>query len=489
MKRLLAFSVCVAILALTERALADGPLPANGGRIFTSDYAIDLSAGPVIAGPRALGLGGAYVAIAEGVDGDTQNPASPAVRAAWSQSQVGYDASFTLQFPGALKNTDYFNTGLARTDLRSSDPNDFALASATGNVQVGPWGGGLGLEIQRYGLLRKPDPVVGGEEQLWRAQFSTLRTFLARAVDDGQLVGGLGFAVTALDVTTRNEIFTRTGNVFTTRGVSLEGGLLWRPDNERFRVGLAIRAPVTTEVDGSGTESGGDRIVPDPGNNGIWLPKRVKRPWSADFGIALSLGERPFNVPWLDPIELMRRVDRYLERRERARDRRRREAEARGENVDAELRAQADEDALYRAEERARLDLLLRRRYQGLPRRYVLVSTALHADGDVANSVGVESFLQQRVNRSGENATLSPRLGVETEAIENWLKLRAGSYLEPSRFRDVGMRPHGTGGFDLKLFRWSLFGLLDEDAALEVSAAGDYAKNYFGWALAFGVWR
>jgi hypothetical protein len=483
----------VSVMALARMAHASGPLGPNDSPIRTSEYAIDLSAGPVIAGPRALALGGAYVAIAEGVDGDSQNPASPAVRAAWSDSHVDFDAALTLLFPSALRNTDFFNTGRPRTDLGFSGQNDFSVLSPMGNLQVGPWGMGLGLELQRYGILRQSSRALGGQDTLVRAQISTAKTFLARAVDDGQLVGGLGFSVTALDVTTDNEIVTRHGNVFTTRGVNLEGGLLWRPDNERFRVGFALRAPVTTEVASSGAALGEDTVLPAQGTPEIWLPNRVKRPWSADFGVAVSLGPRPFNVPFLDPVELMQRVDRYLERRALARDRRRRAAEAQGQaiadSVEEELRAEADDDARYRARERERLGELLRQRYRGLPRRYLLISYGLHADGNVSNSVGIESFLERKVNRSGEHVTLGLRLGAETEAIENWLKLRAGSYLEPSRFSGVGTRVHGTGGFDVKLFRWNLFGLLDDDASLDVSAAGDYTKNYFGWALAFGVWR
>jgi len=99
------------------------------------------------------------------------------------------------------------------------------------------------------------------------------------------------------------------------------------------------------------------------------------------------------------------------------------------------------------------------------------------------------SLKQQTVDRSGEEVTLSPRVGVETEPVERWLKVRSGTYWEPSRFREIDGRAHVTGGFDVRLFDWTLFGLLDEHAALEVSTAGDWARDYFGWALSVGVWR
>jgi len=200
-------------------------------------------------------------------------------------------------------------------------------------------------------------------------------------------VGGVGFHITALDVTTKNDIITRGGNVFTTRGVSFEGGILWRPSNLPLRLGMALRAPVVTEVDSRGRAVGGDILLDDPGAGGYYLPRRVKRPWSADLGAALQLGPRPLNVPWLDPVEVMRRVDRYLERREAERELRLRRAERLGPDQAAIVREQIDDEAeldeRYRDGQRQHLGRLLAERYENMPRRYLLLSVALRADGDV----------------------------------------------------------------------------------------------------------
>lgn len=461
MRRLAVFA---AALLAPSLARAAGPLGDNDELVTTSDYAIDLAAGPVLAGTRALGLGGAYVAIAEGVDGNLFNAASPAVRGAWSRSHVEGDFSLGLLFPASVSGSDFYNTGRGNTDLRRSDQRELTLFAPAVNLQVGPWGFGLGAELVRYGLMRRPSAEQGGEEELVRAQVSTVRAHLARAVDDGQLVAGMGFHVTALDVTTRDEIIQRNGNVFTTRGVSFEGGLLWRPSNWPFRTGMALRAPVTTEVDSRGRAVSGDIVLGDPSAGGYYLPRRVKRPWSAEVGVAVQLGPRPLNVPWLDPTQLAERVKGRLP----------------GDP------AREDE---YLEQQSKRLDRLLDQRYASLPRRYYLLSAALRVDGDVDNAVGVESFLQQRVDRSGEDVTLSPRLGVETEPAPDWLKVRAGSYWEPSRFRKIEGRAHMTGGFDVRLFDWTLFGLLDDDDSLQLSGAVDVARAYFGWAASIGVWR
>jgi hypothetical protein len=68
--------------------------------------------------------------------------------------------------------------------------------------------------------------------------------------------------------------------------------------------------------------------------------------------------------------------------------------------------------------------------------------------------------------------------------------LRAGTYLEPTRFRAGSDRWHGTGGLDVKLpFEWNVFGLFDDDTSFRVGGAVDGTVRYFGWNVSAGVWR
>ncbi len=492
--RVVACGVGIALSLATRAAFATGPLGDNGSRIRTSAYAIDLAAGPPVLGTRALGLGGAYVAIAEGTDGNLQNPAAPAVRSAHSKHHVDYDFGVTLTFPSTLSDADFFNTGRGPTDLRRSDQSEFLLLAPIGNIQVGAWGGGLGLEVQRYGLVRRQNPEVEGEEELVRAQISVLRTYLARSVNQGQIVAGMGLHITSFDVTTRDEIFTRSGNIFSSRGVNLEGGMLWRPNDRAYRAGFALRAPVLTEVDSRGRAIRGDVVFGDPDSSeAFFFPRSVKRPWSADVGAAIQLGDRPLNPAWIDPVERLKALDRWNRARQRQRRQRLSEAKRIGPDMAAAVQedlddeARADEKAMADAE--ARLYARITQRYNALSRRYVLLSFALHIDGRVQSSVGIESFLQQTVDRSGEHVTYSPRLGVEAEPIANWLKVRSGLYVEPSRFRGGDARPHGTFGFDAGLFEWNAFGLASHDTRWRFGAALDTARAYFAWGVSAGVWH
>lgn len=492
-----ALVVAIAAALDTAPAQASGPLGPNGAPIRTSNYAIDLTTGPVLAGTRVTGMGGAYVAIAEGIDGDVSTPAAPAVRTAWSMEHVDYDAGLGLLFPNALESGDFFNTGHGRTDLRRSNQSEFAFLAPGLDLQIGPWGVGVGAQLSRYGLSRTGADVRNG---LLRAQFSSVNVDLARAVDRGQLVGGVGLTVTALDVTSQDNILSRSGNVFTTRGFAFGAGLLWRPDHKPFRLGLAIRAPVKTSVSATGTEEADhDIVLGKPGDpNAIWLPSSVKRPWSADFGAALQLGPRPLNPPFIDPAQRIAELHDFMARRRALRTARaaRDIARARARHdaaAEQAIRAEnAQEDALDRlhvAREERRLHARLLARYRKMSRFYMLISASLHVDGRVADAIGVESFLQGVVDRSGQFITVSPHLGMETEAIPGVLRVQNGAYVEPSRFREGTPRLHGTWGFDLKLLEWTVFGLAHRHTEWRVGAAADASRNYFSWGVSFGVWH
>jgi len=86
---------------------------------------------------------------------------------------------------------------------------------------------------------------------------------------------------------------------------------------------------------------------------------------------------------------------------------------------------------------------------------------------------------------------VSPRLGLETEAVPDWVKVRAGTYGEPTRFSasKAAGRLHGTLGFDVKLFSWSVFGVFHESTSWRVGAVLDAAERYLSWGLTAGIWH
>jgi len=159
--------------------------------------------------------------------------------------------------------------------------------------------------------------------------------------------------------------------------------------------------------------------------------------------------------------------------------------------ADAELRTEAALDALHLARAERELALRLRRRYEGMDRFQVLISASIDVLGPVTRGVGVESFLERKVQRSGKDVSVSPRLGIETEAVPNWMRLRAGTYIEPTRFDDNphGSRAHWTLGIDQRLFPWEVFGLWREGSIWRVSGSLDVGREYFSWGVAIGMWH
>ncbi|MGA1870613.1 MAG: hypothetical protein ACMUJM_18925 [bacterium] len=100
------------------------------------------------------------------------------------------------------------------------------------------------------------------------------------------------------------------------------------------------------------------------------------------------------------------------------------------------------------------------------------------------NAYGIESFLEQKVQQSGEKLRPSFHLGAEFEAVPRRFRIRMGTYHEPSRFRDVSARQHVTGGFQYRVFKFHFYG----DRHLSLNYAIDYARRYLNNFVSIGFW-
>ncbi len=506
-RRALAVGLGLATLAMSATLArpCEAQLGANGAPIATSNYTVDLYQGPVLASTRLIGLAGAYVAIAEGVEGNFVNPAASAVRLPWSYTHVDYDIGAGMSFPSALKSSDFFNSGAKRTNLTTSDPNQFLFMDAEGHLQLGPWGVGAAVALQQYGLRRNTVDQTSARKDELRGQFAIGYLHLARTTADGQLILGVGARTTGLSVTNQNAGPGQSEALFSTQGVGYEAGVLWRPKEQPFRFGATIRSEVssTAASNTSGeTSVDGSRLLYQSTPDQMYLPHSVSLPWDVNVGFAVQLGARPFNPRWFDPDELLEPLRRALRWRALERQRRRsralEEAKSRGRSVmdlanalDAEIAAEASLDAAELAEASALVDRRLREHEKAQARWYVLLSTSLMVTGPVNNAVGVESFLQRVVDRSGERTVVSPHFGVEAEVIPNWLRLRAGGYGEPTRFANSRAAPriHATVGAEQKLFPWQVFGLYSRGTEWRIQGAMDVSERYFGWSASVGIWH
>jgi hypothetical protein len=485
------------VFSLLLAGPAAAELPANGESIRTHDYTIDLTQTAVLAGTRVTGLSGAFVAIGEGIDGIAQNPGAVALRTPYSTDNVDYELGVGLTFSSSLARSDVFNSG-RRTVLSPQGVDTLAFLNLAANLQVGRWGFGLSTDLQEYSLDRSSDPSASQQRDHLLARFAVTHATLGYAFHENQLLIGIGTRWSALNVV-NSTAGADEQNLFAAIGSGVEAGVLVRPNDAQYRAGICIRSAVRSNA----SPSSRVRVAyaGDPENE-LFLPDQVQLPWELNAGFAVQFGARPFNPAWLEVGQELEPLRRYLDWR--ARERLRRHARALDQAkraglelgaaldaFDGELRTEAAIDALHLARAERELRARLRRRYEAMDRFYVLVAASIDVLGPVTNGVGVEAFLERKVQRSGSEITVSPRLGIETEVVPHWTRLRAGSYIEPTRFEDNphGSRAHWTVGFDQRLFPWEVFGLWAEGSIWRVSASLDVAREYFSWGVAIGMWH
>ena len=492
--------VALGLLAvLCSSGLARAALPEEGEPILTNDYSIDLYQGPVLSATRVIGLAGAFVAIADGVEGSAINPAATAARTPYSYSHFDYDIGFGLTFPGAINNTDFWNSGQA-TDLPKSQSLGFLFLNLAIDLQFGRWGFGLAGDFQQYSLRRGESASQDVERDKLAAQIAIGHVQLAHAFADGQFLTGIGLRTTGMSVQKENNTSITSQALFSTVGAGFEAGVIWRPTDWQIRIGAAFHDGFTTEASPESTFV----LYEDDPINRLYLPSRVSLPWDVNVGFAAQLGPRPLNPRWVDPMIVLEPMQRYVEWRAHERERRMREAERvtspletrrerrkRLHQLREELRNEAELDDSERSRVEKDLTRRLRQRYHDLQRFYVLVTTSLMISGTVSQAVGIESMLDRQVQRSGERLSLSPHLGLETEVLPHWLRLRGGTYVEPSRFESnpKGARLHATFGFDQKVLGWDVFGTFPEDTEWRISGSLDAGRSYLGWGIAIGNWR
>lgn len=477
----------VVVTTLAAALLAGAPTSAQ--RLQSNDYVIDFHRGPVLGPGRAVGLSGAYTSLVDGVDGASFNPAGYGVRSTGSLAWFNPDFVLSLNFP--QQNWD--NSGSAG---RSYD--NFVVAQLGVGLHFGEVGFGYLGTLENYTLAgripgeRTVDITVGTHHLGFGMQFGGGEVVLGAGLRVGSLSmrwsGGVGADATAAQL-----------NFL---GASPEVGAVWRPVGRRFRLGMSFRPEVVARSIELPDRIAGVRRAPDgctdmePGC--FVIPRSMNLPWEFELGGSVVLGELRFNERW-ENLHTLRDEFRARQLEDRALRARRHHADIEAltdpaertlrelEWQSAEAHRQEHEEAedqtfewRWRAEQRAR--------WRDRPRRYVLISAGVVLYGPVGRGVGMDAFVSQLSRSSGRQLLASPRLGVETEPWSNRLVLRAGAYIEPSRFEDVGPRWHVTAGVELRLFRWNVFKIIDP-VDLKLTFTMDFSTNYTDWGFGVGFWR
>jgi hypothetical protein len=378
---------------------------------------IDTVRGIIRGSTRFIGLGGAFVAIADDTEGVPINPASAAVRLPYSWND--FSLAFGIDFSVAtwLPKNNFYGAS------ESAGNGGSLFGSFAILVNYRHWGFGLSGEAERNVVSQQAQ----GVSTKLAANFGLVRPAVAYGYLDGQLQLGFGLRVLGFSLDLGQSVLPANA------GIGYTAGLIVKPKRQQYRIGVAIEQPINSEVGGE---------------NGT-APTTVHIPWTAAFGFAYQFGRRPLNPRFVTVAERVRR--------------------------NTAGRKPTDDD-----EKKAKKELF--DEYQKAQTWYLLVSSELaliQGSSDVA------------LDRSeGLNRTLvSPRLGLETEVVPRWLRLRAGSYLELATTAGGNSRLHGTGGVDIKLFEWDVFGLVEPFDYWKLSLAADGASSYINTSFSIGFWH
>lgn len=388
---------------------------------------VDAVRGPVTGSTRRIGLGGAFVAIAEDTEGVAINPASTAVRLPYSFQDWDYGFGLDVAVGAWLPKNDVYNQGnTASQDQAKADRSTALFGSLALLVNYRHFGVGVSAEAQRNAASRADE--TPGVDTNFAANFGMVHLNAAYGYWDGQLLLGAGPRVIGMS-------FDRSGGsgVLGTAGVGYEAGVLLKPAHQQYRIAATVKSPIDAQ------------LTAQPGA----ARSTVHVPWEVAFGLAYQFGARSLNPRLVTAREVARRATHH------------------GEPTEAELAHAAQE---------------LFQRYQDRQRWYLLLSTEL----SVIQGGGP-------VGLSGQTAmdrpVISPRLGLESEVIPHYLRLRGGSYYEPALIAGTQSRVHGAGGFDVKLFKWSVFGLLAPFDYWKLSLGADVARSYLNTAFSIGIWH
>jgi hypothetical protein len=351
-----------------------------------------LHPGVLMGSARVVGLGGAYVGIAEGVDGFHSSLSalahrSPRLERDWD---LGVNLSW-LDLPLAkAQGKDLDNDGLP-----DDAPETFQMQGAV-LLQYRNFGLGFSVRNSQVGYC---DTVYC--EARNRLRVSLFQTALAGAVALGRDEFILGFGIYSAQAvfSHRLEGDWRYGNT----GIALD--VLYRPQGKPYRVGVAVRPEVMAAWQ---RQSGQVPFLA-----GRQLFSAVVSPAVLSLGVSWRLGEGAEHYNRLSPAarrHLLEGGD-FLE-------------------VPPELEL-------------------------GTSTGRWLISAQADLISPVENAVPVRSFTAlTQAQWVGSSGMLQPRVGVEHETWPGRLRTRLGAFIEPSPFADHLPRPHLTGGFELFLLEY-----------------------------------
>lgn len=240
---------------------------------------VDFFQGPLVNSQRMVGLGGAFVGIADGLEGHLSNPAAFAVRAPffgndWFDWDLGTSA-YTV-----VGDIDYDLSGrVGGLDSATSQQVGF-------NLKFGHFGIGTHVLSQQF-RLTTTDATGAEQDFSWSQSFGGIG--MAWAFRDGELVIGtlLGVGQARIGSASSGEVVDYASPVYPT-----SFGLLFAPRGLPYRVGMAWRLPLLMTQDNAETY-GGERVAKVAERE---VPDSVRMGGQFELGTSWMLGPRIYNI-------------------------------------------------------------------------------------------------------------------------------------------------------------------------------------------------
>ncbi len=270
-----------AAAALLALALALAP---GGGaaQVFDGTQRVDAFTGPVVSSGRILGLGGAYVAVGEGLGGAAVNPAAVAQRQRGLARGWDWDWFVTWYVPEARD--------VGRQDLGNDGGRDVGLSGvANGQLGLAYQRGvlGVGLLWQSWKLSAPRDGLGVLEMEIGEASFPVASSFWR----DELIVGA---ALAAVSGVVRLSRPGAAPVALEYAGTTVRLGALHRPRGQPWRLGLALDPGARATVRG-------DRSALP-----VSTPAGFEFPWVLSLGAAGWVGPNARRCNEPPPYELDR---------------------------------------------------------------------------------------------------------------------------------------------------------------------------------------
>jgi len=368
-------SILVFLLAISG---AGSVRAAAGDPIVSNDYRLDLTRTVTTGSTRKIGMGGAFVGLAEGNAAIPDNPAAVAYR------------------PRAFMRDWEFDMVLGSVVTTDDDADNSGSSSLIYGDQLLVDFGLMG-QYKRFGMGGVGQATVVDSDNLpegENAQFLSGTAALGYTFLDDQIAVGFSFdpvGARLKDETHRNQ------TAFHLTGWGWGTGMIWHPNRGHWHFGAALASSVSSNEDlpqSTSPVTVGSLIV----------PKGVYTTGSLAVGTAYEWNQFP----------------------------------------------------LWRS-------------------RPAIGTFDVRFFGDSpADANGSNAFVKQTAQPSGQKTIMTIHGGLEVEALPRVLRLRIGTYREPSRYDDVATRYHITGGFEVRLTKRNVW----DKRPLAISYAFDHAARY-----------